>query len=114
MFLFLTILVFAVAFEDVILRIHPSRVEWFSHRFHGELIGYVTVGENHFVLINSMAMEGDGCRLCQQAEQQLMRLRRRFECARNGSRYCEDPLPIPFSQPIVMQHFPLYRFIAAL
>lgn len=89
--------------------IHPSRVEWFSHRFHGELIGYVTVGENHFVLINSMAMEGDGCRLCQQAEQQLMRLRRRFECARNGSRYCEDPLPIPFSQPIVMQHFPLYR-----
>ncbi|VDM25635.1 unnamed protein product [Toxocara canis] len=71
--------------------IHPSRVEWFSRHFSRDLVGYVTVGGNHFVLINSMAMEGDGCRLCDEAEQQLMRLVRRFEC------------------PIVMQHFPLYR-----
>lgn len=34
----------------------------------------ITVRGNHFVLINSMAMEGDGCFLCRPAEVELSKI----------------------------------------
>lgn len=35
-----------------------------------------------FVLVNSMALEGDGCRFCSRADEELLSLTRRLQCLR--------------------------------
>ncbi|VDP14834.1 unnamed protein product [Heligmosomoides polygyrus] len=62
--------------------ISPTRLEWFERR-------------QPFVLINSMALHGDGCRFCYEAELGCSKLN---NCTNN-----------PYRRPIVLQHFPLYR-----
>lgn len=42
--------------------------------FDSPAVRIVSVRGNHFVLVNSMALEGDGCFLCKPAEQQLMHI----------------------------------------
>ena len=51
----------------------------------------------HFVLINSMAFEGDQCRLCERAENELNEVIN--ELKRNDVS----------TKPILLSHFPLYR-----
>ncbi|TKR92809.1 hypothetical protein L596_007388 [Steinernema carpocapsae] len=92
--------------------IFPQRVDWFSRFFNRtKLVDHVTVGENHFVLLNSMAMERDGCRLCSDAERELKELSDAFDCASRNSSKCRTKYSIgaTYSRPILMQHFPLYR-----
>lgn len=52
-------------------RISPYLHERFSSAFDAQSVQLVSVKGNHFVLVNSMAMEGDGCFLCRPAELQL-------------------------------------------
>lgn len=40
--------------------------------FNAPPVKMASIRGNHFVLINSMAMEGDDCSLCRQAEVKLM------------------------------------------
>lgn len=54
----------------------------------------------NFVSINSMAMEGDSCNLCLQAEYEIKAVERKFNQLKKNNKY---------SRPIVLQHFPLYR-----
>ena len=46
--------------------------------FNAPPIKMVSIRGNHFVLVNSMAMEGDGCFLCRQAEIKLMTIAGNF------------------------------------
>ncbi len=39
---------------------------------------------NVFVLINSMALEGDGCNMCREAEEQLEVISHRLRCSQVG------------------------------
>ena len=54
-----------------------------------------------FVIINSMALEGDGCFLCKTAVQSLKKVQEKLS-SKNGS---QTEIP----RPILMSHFPLFR-----
>lgn len=70
---------------------------------------HLEVDGNHFILLNSMAMEGDGCRLCRTAEREILKVAESLDCAMNKNATCSTMTKTPYSRPIIMQHFPLYR-----
>uniref|UniRef100_T1HXJ6 Metallophos domain-containing protein n=1 Tax=Rhodnius prolixus TaxID=13249 RepID=T1HXJ6_RHOPR len=51
--------------------ITPYLHKRFAEAFGSPSVRLLSIAGNHFVLINSMAMEGDGCFLCRPAEMQL-------------------------------------------
>ncbi|KAL0275410.1 UNVERIFIED_CONTAM: hypothetical protein PYX00_003264 [Menopon gallinae] len=65
---------------------------------------------NYFVLINSMAMDGDGCYLCEMGAAQLHYVAKRLNCLKTG-KGCEGVKNLrgTYHRPIVLQHFPMYR-----
>lgn len=68
----------------------------------------------NFVLINSVALEGDNCIICRAAEDQILEVSHRLDCSRKIKRpdsikKCSNVHPLPPSAPILLQHYPLYR-----
>jgi hypothetical protein len=68
----------------------------------------------YFVSVNSMAMENDGCKFCQQTQNELKKLNKTLECLKRGDSQCVSSSGINFenrvySRPIVFTHFPLFR-----
>ncbi|KRT78588.1 hypothetical protein AMK59_8120 [Oryctes borbonicus] len=91
--------------------ISPYLNERFMQAFNSPAVQLITVRGNHFVLVNSMALEGDGCFLCRSAELQLSKIQRILECTKGSySGKCDDRNNLNlYSKPILMQHFPLFR-----
>ena len=97
----------------------------FQKEFGGGAVRLLRMGGNFFVLLNSMAWEQDGCRLCAEAEKQLSLVNATLACLRNSNAdyrcdlLLDDLRQSPdnrdgdasfvFSQPILLQHFPLHR-----
>lgn len=74
----------------------------FEKAFNVSLVDTFQLGDGiHFVRVNSMALEGDGCRLCVKAMTRIERLGRYFEEKRSKSKK-----PV---YPILLTHFPFYR-----
>ncbi|KAF0291785.1 Amidophosphoribosyltransferase [Amphibalanus amphitrite] len=70
----------------------------------------VSVSERvHLVLVNSVAMERDGCRLCAAAEKQLAAVAETLRCSRSPNKACDGVQRVSYSRPILVQHYPLYR-----
>lgn len=71
----------------------------FTQAFHTSDVQLVTVEKDniHFILINSMAFEGDQCRLCERAEHQFNDIVERLNEIN------------PKTKPVLLSHFPLYR-----
>ncbi|XP_074196493.1 metallophosphoesterase 1 isoform X2 [Rhinolophus sinicus] len=65
----------------------------------------------NFVMVNSVALEGDGCNICSEAEAELIEISHKLNCSREElhSSQCGDGQPLPRSAPVLLQHFPLYR-----
>ncbi|OCT76626.1 metallophosphoesterase 1 isoform X1 [Xenopus laevis] len=68
----------------------------------------------NFVLLNSMALEGDDCHICRAAEDQLRRISIKLNCSRmrehpDFQKKCKNVEKTPVSAPILLQHYPLYR-----
>ncbi|XP_030068141.1 metallophosphoesterase 1 [Microcaecilia unicolor] len=68
----------------------------------------------NFVLVNSVALEGDGCLMCKATEETLIHLSRMLNCSRKSDqnhlgKECSNVEQTPASAPILLQHFPLYR-----
>nr|XP_020649187.1 metallophosphoesterase 1 [Pogona vitticeps]XP_020649188.1 metallophosphoesterase 1 [Pogona vitticeps]XP_020649189.1 metallophosphoesterase 1 [Pogona vitticeps] len=67
----------------------------------------------NFVTVNSIALEGDGCMICKEAEAKLTELSHRLNCSlQDQSQYqkrCSGVDIPPASAPILLQHYPLYR-----
>ncbi|KAI1902165.1 hypothetical protein AGOR_G00041890 [Albula goreensis] len=69
----------------------------------------------NFLLVNSVAMHGDGCPICQAVETELLRLSQDLNCSLQGTEAshmnekCQDAQNFPSSLPIILQHYPLYR-----
>ncbi|KAG8505176.1 Metallophosphoesterase 1, partial [Galemys pyrenaicus] len=79
----------------------------------------------NFVMVNSVALEGDSCRICSEAEAELTEISHRLNCSRevgdqwaraecawtaeHHSSLCRNWQPLPESAPILLQHYPLYR-----
>ncbi|XP_071449429.1 metallophosphoesterase 1 [Hetaerina americana] len=89
--------------------ISPYLHERFSNAFDASSVRLISISGNHFVLLNSMALEGDGCFLCRPAELQLSRISARLRCTKGISR-CEKDMNLgQYSRPILLQHFPMFR-----
>lgn len=79
-----------------------------------------------FVTANSMALEGDECFLCEEARNDLEKVKRQLECletTEEGGKECELDYDFEgldndrgntYSPPILLQHFPLFRYSDAL
>lgn len=90
-------------------RILPRLLKRFEKKMNSPPVELISIRGNHFVLINSMAMEGDGCSLCDRAVTEIDRIADIFRCS-SGSSLCKGKTKLEdFSRPIIMQHFPLYR-----
>nr|XP_005001283.1 metallophosphoesterase 1 isoform X5 [Cavia porcellus] len=65
----------------------------------------------NFVMVNSVAMEGDGCSICAVAETKLLEISQWLNCSREarGPSLCRAGRRLPPSAPILLQHYPLYR-----
>lgn len=65
----------------------------------------VSIDDVHFVLINSMAMEGDQCTLCKSAQTDITHIANRLLCAkdRKGCKNNTKPVNGTYSQPILLQ-----------
>ncbi|KAL0613837.1 Metallophosphoesterase 1 [Plecturocebus cupreus] len=63
----------------------------------------------NFVMVNSVALKGDGCGICSEAEAELIEVSHRLNCSREqarGSSQCgPGPLP-PMSAPVLLQVSP--------
>ncbi|XP_013201242.2 metallophosphoesterase 1 [Amyelois transitella] len=90
-------------------RITPHLAYRFESKLSAPPVRLVTIKDNHFVLINSMAMEGDGCSLCSRAINEIERIEDILKCS-SGSTLCKGNVVLKkYSRPIIMQHYPLYR-----
>ncbi|XP_036377725.1 metallophosphoesterase 1 [Megalops cyprinoides] len=69
----------------------------------------------NFLLVNSVAMHGDGCPICQAVENELFRLSEALNCSMGSFQsstareHCHDTQQFPSSPPIILQHYPLFR-----
>ncbi|PAV76099.1 hypothetical protein WR25_21567 [Diploscapter pachys] len=90
--------------------IHPLRINWFEKHFNRSSVDLVQVKDYPFVLINSMALHGDGCRFCYEAEKKINDSSRILDCARNETCDLTEAQKFrPYRKPIILQHFPLFR-----
>ncbi|XP_012286840.1 metallophosphoesterase 1 isoform X2 [Orussus abietinus] len=70
----------------------------------------ISIRGNHFVLINSMALEGDGCFLCRPTEVAVNNIAKHLKCAKGVGNDCSKSSTIKrYSRPILLQHYPMYR-----
>ncbi|XP_035285538.1 metallophosphoesterase 1-like isoform X3 [Anguilla anguilla] len=64
----------------------------------------------NFLLVNSVALHGDGCPICQTVESELLRLSQDLNCSLQQSMQaapmaedCSDARWLPFSRPVILQ-----------
>ncbi|KAG7317776.1 hypothetical protein KOW79_018811 [Hemibagrus wyckioides] len=65
-----------------------------------------------FLLVNSVALHGDHCPICQGVEDKLYSLAQQLNCSTQSdatSHHCKDVQTYPSTPPIILQHYPLYR-----
>ncbi|XP_070198689.1 metallophosphoesterase 1-like [Littorina saxatilis] len=90
----------------------------FEEAFGSRSAALLSIRGVQFVVLNSMAMEGDGCHFCQEAERGLKKISRQLQCAKEKA----GPKPpreecqaydfqdsFRYSRPVLLQHFPLFR-----
>uniref|UniRef100_A0A915D138 Calcineurin-like phosphoesterase domain-containing protein n=1 Tax=Ditylenchus dipsaci TaxID=166011 RepID=A0A915D138_9BILA len=103
---------FAVGNHDIGFHdeITPQLLKRFTTHFNiPNGVEHVELNNHIFVLINSMALEGDHCWLCSKAENEIDRFSQILNCTNTQNISCNSSLTIPYSRPILMQHFPLFR-----
>lgn len=108
---------------------HPRLVQRFEMEFRTTGVELFTIQGVHFVAINSVAMQGDGCQLCETAEDELKNISSEFrqtpilfhsgfnrillgilKCSRGIGKNCRSVPKIErHSPPIILQHYPMYR-----
>ncbi|CAF1053801.1 unnamed protein product [Adineta ricciae] len=81
--------------------VSDGRLKRFESSFQAPHVRLITIDNNddnlYFILINSVAFEGDQCRLCMRAEKELNEIVQDLKQVRTWTR------------PILLSHFPLYR-----
>lgn len=88
---------------------HPYLISRFNQAFNASSVRLIreqkatsqgVIRIINFVSLNSMAMERDGCNLCNEAEYDIKLIEKKLLQLKNNNKY---------SQPIILQHFPTYR-----
>lgn len=81
----------------------PRKITRFNNVFNNtDDTSLVTIKGVHFVIINSVRMEKDGCNLCKSAERKIENISKMLSCA--GLTNCKDKALIgEYSRPILLQ-----------
>ncbi|KAM4727495.1 metallophosphoesterase 1 isoform 2-T2 [Anableps anableps] len=88
------------------------KLQRFEKVFNASSTRIVTKKGVNFLLVNSVALHGDGCPICQSVEKDLIKLSRDLNCSlQDGeeTENCEGSQTYPPTAPIMLQHYPLYR-----
>ncbi|XP_033625463.1 metallophosphoesterase 1-like [Asterias rubens] len=103
-----------------------DKLRRFQEVFEIPPVKVLTIKGVNFVLVNSMAMHGDGCFMCSLAMDQLLEASEQLNCTRFGSpsgtkednqeakNRCQKYKTLPNIAPILLQHYPLYRSTEAV
>ncbi|XP_043083086.1 metallophosphoesterase 1 isoform X2 [Puntigrus tetrazona] len=82
------------------------------------LIGNHDIGfHNDFLLVNSVALHGDHCPICQRVEKELQKLSEALNCSIQGALHnnqCKNTESFAPIAPVLLQHYPLYRVSDAM
>ncbi|KAL8616292.1 hypothetical protein ACOMHN_056235 [Nucella lapillus] len=95
--------------------ITPSKLHRFEEAFGSQSVGLLKIEGIVFVLLNSMAMEKDGCGLCRKTQKELADVSLQLQCAKqrqeglSEGKDCSKYESFQYSKPILLQHFPLFR-----
>lgn len=92
-----------IGFHDRIQAYEPFLRIRFEEAFNTSLVKKISIRGADFIIINSMALEGDSCSFCSEAEVKIRRLGHeiRNRCNATSKTTCK--------RPIILTHFPLYR-----
>lgn len=85
-------------------QMNKYRINRFEKVFGSERL-FSLKGVN-FVMVNSVAMEGDGCTICSEAEAELREISRKLNCSQEqvqGSSQCDHEQRLPLSAPVLLQ-----------
>ncbi|TNM98494.1 metallophosphoesterase 1 [Takifugu rubripes] len=90
------------------------KLQRFEKVFNASSTRIVTKKGVNFLLLNSVALHGDGCPICQAVETELIRLSGEMNCSLQSSdggpaEGCNGSKLYSPSPPIMLQHYPLYR-----
>ena len=96
--------------------LNDHMLQRFNRSFSKQFIDFYQLEENNvsFVLLNSMALENDRCKFCNEAQRQLKDLNSTLNCIRdNNCKHKGKTYEInknkKYTKPIIFTHFPLYR-----
>ncbi|RWS13236.1 hypothetical protein B4U79_01001 [Dinothrombium tinctorium] len=89
-----------VGFHDRLLFFDPYLRVRFEKAFNSSLVEMFEIKGVKFVVVNSMALEGDDCHLCYEAFDEINRL---------GKKLSSDCQNFATCRPVLLMHFPLYR-----
>ncbi|XP_013924618.1 PREDICTED: metallophosphoesterase 1 [Thamnophis sirtalis] len=89
------------------------KLERFSKVFNFSSEKIITRKGINFLIVNSVALEGDRCIICRTAEAKLIELSHQLNCSlkeqNQRKKSCSNVDKVPTSAPILLQHYPLYR-----
>ncbi|CAI9737804.1 metallophosphoesterase 1 [Octopus vulgaris] len=89
--------------------------ERFQKAFDAPSVKVLRIRDSVFVLLNSMAMQNDGCTLCSEALRKIYKVSQTLKCwqfqgyEQVSKENCKNIEILPYSRPIILQHFPMYR-----
>lgn len=90
-----------------------TKVERFFSEYQSKHFQLIEVNERIlFIMGNSMALENDGCSICEQAKMDLQELLLQIDCSSKRKPFfqCKGVKKLNSrTKPILLQHFPLYR-----
>ncbi|TRY91060.1 hypothetical protein DNTS_035780 [Danionella cerebrum] len=89
-----------------------QKLERFEQAFNVASARILSVKGVNFLLVNSVALHGDRCPICQNVEEELQKLSRALNCSIQGAEddgHCKKTSTFPPTAPILLQHYPLYR-----
>ncbi|XP_065144073.1 metallophosphoesterase 1 [Paramisgurnus dabryanus] len=95
----------------------PQKLERFEQVFNVTSARILTIREVNFLLVNSVALHGDHCLICQRVENELYKLSHALNCSIQGSHHddhCKNTETFAPTAPILLQHYPLYRVSDAM
>ncbi|GAA6092956.1 metallophosphoesterase 1 [Tachysurus ichikawai] len=88
------------------------KLERFEKVFNVTSAKILTKRGVNFLLVNSVALHGDHCPICQGVEEKLYSLAQQLNCSTQSDvmkHLCRDVQSYPSTAPIILQHYPLYR-----
>ncbi|KAF5901171.1 metallophosphoesterase 1 [Clarias magur] len=88
------------------------KLERFENVFNVTSAQILTKRGVNFLLVNSVALHGDHCLICQRVEDKLYSIAQQLNCSTQSDaprQHCKDMQTYPSTAPIILQHYPLFR-----